>query len=127
MPHVVDSRRKDRPSHNYVFVYISQYNRPTMLRAVQRVFYRAMKSFFRDDGNERGEEGEKEKRERERKGYEKAEAEEKSGRESVDLLLKRPAGNNGRRATRTTDAVYKRGREIRSEESLFYSNITSVT
>jgi len=97
-----------------------------MLRTVQRVFYRAMKSFFRDDGKGRGWE-EKENRERERKGYEKAEAEEKSGRESVDLLLKRPAGNNGRRATRTTDAVYKRGREIRSEESLFYSNITSVT
>lgn len=100
MPRVVDSRRKDRPSRNYVGVYISQYNQPT----VQRVFYRGVESFFRDDGNERG-------REKEERGNEKAEAEEKSGRESVDLLLKRPAGNNGRCATRDGCSLQTRTRD----------------
>lgn len=79
-----------------------------MLRSVQRVFYRTVKSFFHDGGGR-----EKEKRVEGRKGNEKAEAEaeEKSGRESVDLLLKRPTGNNGRRATRDGCSLQTRTRD----------------
>lgn len=43
-----------------------------------------------------------------------------SGHESVDLLLKRPSGNNGRRATRATDTVCKRGREIPAAKDHYF-------
>lgn len=115
MLHVVDS--KDRPSRNYVSVYISQY----IIGGLYCVYpcnafsTASVKRFFRDDRNERGR-GKKRKRsgaERERKGNEneKAEAEEKSGRESVDLLLKRPSGNNGRCATRDGCSLQTRTRD----------------
>jgi len=77
---------------------------------MQRVFYRAVKSFFHDGKNEKGRE-KKKKRAGGRKGKEKAEAEEKSGRESVDLLLKRPTGNNGRCATRDGCSLQTRTRD----------------